>query len=464
MPTLKELHDKRAAAIKSARTVREKMETEKRTAMTAEERGQVDGWLKEADDLKKQIDEAQGDESRSRRLEAAEKDLDESRGRQTDDAPSSRRDDPDTPVGGGREGEGRARERGSGETRELTWRVAGGEERSVPLNGPRAGSDYRRDYRQYLRSGTITNLLARSGHRTAEERDLQADSGDTGGYLVAPMQMVGGLLKSVDDMVHIRQLATVHQLTGAKNLGVVSLDADPDDGDWTSELATGSADTAMKFGRREMNPTPVAKRVKISRTLLRLVPDLERMVRERLAYKFAITEEKNFLTGDGSNKPLGVFTAHNSGVPTTRDVSTGNEATLIKADGLIRAKMNLKAQYRNSPSCRWLFHRDAVTQIMLLKDGNGQYLWRQGLTAGDPDTILAKQVLESEYAPNTFTSGLYVGMIADWRYYYIVESLAMEILRINELYAEANQVGFIGRMEVDGMPVLAEAFSRVKLG
>ena len=32
-----------------------------------------------------------------------------------------------------------------------------------------------------------------------------------------------------------------------------------------------------------------------------------------------------------------------------------------------------------------------------------------------------------------------------------------------ELYAETGQVGFIGRMESDGMPVLAEAFSRLKV-
>ena len=32
-----------------------------------------------------------------------------------------------------------------------------------------------------------------------------------------------------------------------------------------------------------------------------------------------------------------------------------------------------------------------------------------------------------------------------------------------ELYAESNQVGFIGRLECDGAPTLAEAFARVKL-
>jgi len=35
--------------------------------------------------------------------------------------------------------------------------------------------------------------------------------------------------------------------------------------------------------------------------------------------------------------------------------------------------------------------------------------------------------------------------------------------RLVELYAATNQVGFVGRLESDGMPVLAEAFVRVKL-
>lgn len=35
--------------------------------------------------------------------------------------------------------------------------------------------------------------------------------------------------------------------------------------------------------------------------------------------------------------------------------------------------------------------------------------------------------------------------------------------RLNELYADTNQVGFIGRLETDGAPVLEEEFVRVKL-
>jgi HK97 family phage major capsid protein len=83
---------------------------------------------------------------------------------------------------------------------------------------------------------------------------------------------------------------------------------------------------------------------------------------------------------------------------------------------------------------------------------------------GTPDRILEVPYVMSEYAPSTFTTGLYVGIIGDFSFYWIADSLKLEIQRLDELYAVTNQVGFIGRSETDGLPVLAEAFARVKLG
>ena len=147
--------------------------------------------------------------------------------------------------------------------------------------------------------------------------------------------------------------------------------------------------------------------------------------------------------------------------PPRRDVATGNTTTAIGFDGLIEAKFTLKGQYW--PRARWIFHRDAVKQITKLKDGDGQYIWRQSVREGEPDTLLGLPMTISEWAPNTFTTGLYVGLLGDFQHYWIVDALAMQVQRLNELYAETNQVGFIGRLETDGAPVLEEAFVRVKL-
>jgi HK97 family phage major capsid protein len=314
-----------------------------------------------------------------------------------------------------------------------------------------------RAFRRFIQSG----LRSLGGE---ELRALQADVDTAGGYITAPQQFVNELLKGVDNMVFVRQYARVFPLASAESLGVPVLDSDPADPIWTSELGTGDEDSDMDFGKRELRPHPLAKRIKVSRTLLRksTLP-VEQIVRERLAYKFGTVMENNYLNGNGAGRPMGVFTAASAGmgITTARDVSTGNTTTSIQTDGLIEAKFSLRAQYW--PRARWTFHRDAVKQIAKLKDGEGRYLLIPSVSGGMSDNLLDLPFDISEYAPNTFTTGLYVGLLCDWSYYWIVEALDLQIQRLDELYAETNQVGFIGRYEGDGMPVLEEAFTRVKL-
>ncbi len=301
-----------------------------------------------------------------------------------------------------------------------------------------------------------------NGLKDNEVRALQADSDVAGGFTVAPQQWVNQLIKNIDDQVFIRQRATKYRLTSAASLGVPTLAANPADADWTTELAIGNEDSTMSFGKRELNPHPLAKLEKVSNKLLAMsAMGIDALVRERLAYKFAVTQEKNFLTGSGSNQPLGLFTASANGITTARDVSTGNTTTSITFDGLIEAKFSLKGAYWNRAD--WLFHRDALKMITKLKNGEGDYIYRESVRDGEPDRLLGRPVMMSEYAPNTFTTGLYVGMLGDYSQYWIADALDFQVQVLKELFAATNQVGYIGRMETDGMPVLNEAFARVKL-
>ncbi len=286
----------------------------------------------------------------------------------------------------------------------------------------------------------------------------------SGGFLVAPQMFVAQLIAIVDNYVFIRQLANVlPPVMKAESLGIPTRSADIADSDWTAEIATGSEDSTLAFGKRELRPHPMAKLIKVSKKLIRAsVMDPEAIVMDRMAYKAAVTEEQAFLTGSGAAQPLGVFTASASGISTSRDLSTGNTTSQIVADNLIAQKYNLKQPYWDKAS--WIFHRDAMKQIAQLKDGIGQYLWRTGLSGNDPDTILGRPVNISEYAPNTFTSGLYVGILGDFSNYMIADSLDFQVQVLLELYAATNQNGYIMRKETDGAPVLEEAFSRVKLG
>ena len=320
--------------------------------------------------------------------------------------------------------------------------------------GARGSEEYRAVFNRYMLQGP-------QGISDAEKRALQADSDPAGGYMVASEQFVNQLIKAIDDQVFIRQRATKFAVPTAASLGVPTLAADPADADWTTELATGNEDSTMAFGKRALHPHALAKRLKISNKLIRMGAGIEALATARLAYKFGISQEKAHLTGTGANQPLGVFVASTDGIPTSRDVSTGNTTTAPTFDGLISAKFALKGAYWNSAD--WLFHRDVLAIVAKLKDGDGQYLWRESVREGEPDRILGRPVMMSEYAPNTMTTGLYAGILGDFSHYWIADALDMQVQRLVELYAETNQVGLIGRMESDGMPVLAEAFVRVTL-
>lgn len=227
------------------------------------------------------------------------------------------------------------------------------------------------------------------------------------------------------------------------------------------EIRTGVADDDMDLEKRALYPHPLARRILVSNTLLRRNPSVADLVSDRLTYKFGTVMENAYLNGHGGNQPLGVFVASADGINTDRDVTTSNTSSAVTADNLIETKYSIKAQYRRN--CRWILHRDWLKKIRKLKTGDGDYIWRSGISSDRPDTILDLPFHESEYAPSASTSGSYVAIVGDFSFYWIADAMDMQVSVLTELYAETNQTGYIGRMETDGMPVLTEAFARSKL-
>ena len=341
---------------------------------------------------------------------------------------------------------------------ELSGLTMGGEFASsdgFDYRSAKGGDSLRASFNRYLLDGD--RALNQS-----EFRALQSDIDSSGGYLLAPIEMVREIVKARNATVFMRKISRIFPCAQSESLGIPTVETALSDPIWTAEIGTGDEDSSLDFGKRELTPHPLAKRIKVSRKLLnRSALNPEQIVCEQLNFKFSAVEENSYMNGDGSNEPLGIFTAADSGISTSRDISTGNTSTSIKSDGLIECYHNVREAYRKNAS--WVFSDSAIKQIRKLKDGEGQYLWSPGLTDGKPDCVLGRKYFISEYAPDTFTTGEYVAVFGDFSFYWIADALRMEIQRLVELYAENNQVGFIGRLESDGMPVLAEAFSRMKL-
>jgi HK97 family phage major capsid protein len=319
-------------------------------------------------------------------------------------------------------------------------------------------------FNRFLKGGKISQAEIQTVIASSTNKAYQADDPAGGGFLVAPQELSQTVITLMKDLVFMRGLATVIPVPNSESLGVPAIDVDPSDANWTVELGTGAEDTSTVFGKRELRPHPVAKRLKLSKKLIRQVPNADSLILDRLAYKFAVTEEKAFLTGSGANQPLGVFIASSNGIPTGRDVTAAG-ASAIVADDLINVVFSLKAQYRRR--AQWILHRDILKAVRRLKDTAGNYIWATGMGPGSglqgtPGTLMDLPYMESEYAPNTITTGLYTAILGDFTNYWIADALDMSVQVLTELYAEANQNGYIMRKETDGMPVLSEAFARLR--
>jgi HK97 family phage major capsid protein len=306
------------------------------------------------------------------------------------------------------------------------------------------------------------STLLRTGNLSHEERALLTGSDTGGGYLNAPQEFVPQLIAKVKNLTFIEQLATGHTTSNANGLGFPTLENDVDDFAMITEIKTAPEDTSISFGKREFKPHPSSKLIKVSDAMLRADGmNPEAIVMDRAAYKYSVLKENKYLLGTGNQEPLGLFTASTKGIGTDRDVTMAY-ADDFTADDILNVKYNQKAQYLTKGA--WLFNRTAVLKLAKIKTGDGYYIFEMTDKIGAMDQLKGSPLYMSEYVPNTFSAGNYIGMFGDFSWYYTVQSLSLRVLRLNELFAQTRQVGFRFDTEFDGMPVLSEAFSRMKTG
>lgn len=306
----------------------------------------------------------------------------------------------------------------------------------------------------------ITKFFRRERLSAEEMRGMTAGSDVDGGYLTTPMFFMKEILKAVNENLRFRQFCDVVELTESASLGQPTLDTDLADCEWTTEVKTVAEDS-IKIGRREMKPYPMKKLVKISNKLIRLTPDVITLVKERLAYVIAKTQEKAYMIGDGVAKPLGIFTASDAGIPTSCDVNLGAIAA-VGYEGLVDVKFGITDAYQDGAA--WVMNNAYLRTIAKIKDGDGRYVFLPAVTAGATDTLLGKPVILSSVAPSATTNGSYAFVYGNFKKgYRVVDALNMIIRVLDQIYQPNGQVGYLAEYEGDGAPIMPSAFKRGKI-
>ncbi|WIH86316.1 phage major capsid protein [Brachyspira pilosicoli] len=304
----------------------------------------------------------------------------------------------------------------------------------------------------------------RTGDDKEVREELQAGVAEAGGNTVAPQYLVKNIIQELDSSVEVRKRAyIVPAMNGYASIGIPTLEDDLNDLEWTSEIGEVTEDKNMSFGKREMKANQLTKLVKVSKKLIRDSNiDIQNLIKTRIAYRLAATLEYNYLYGNGTGKPLGVFaqTSDNSAsIPTDRDIAVGSATAAITYDGLVDAVSGLKSGYKHGAV--WMLNRKAVAALRKLKDKQDRPIWNESLQAGQPSVLLGIPVVQNDFIEDKLESTQYFGFLANLSHYWIMDSLSMELQVLYELYSKTNQVGFQVGYYGDGAPVQKEAFVRL---
>ena len=306
----------------------------------------------------------------------------------------------------------------------------------------RKSKTYNQIFQDYLR-GIADNKVVRNS--------LTEGTDAKGGYLV-PEEFENRVIDKLKDLNVIRRFAHVIRTSSKHN---ISVEATAGGASWIDEEGAYQEDD-QTFGQVVLDAYKVGKMVKVSDELLEDVEfDLAGYVADQLAAAIAEAEEAAFCTGNGTKKPVGIFTANGGEV----GVTTG-AADKITADEILDLVYSLKAPYRRN--ARFYLNDQTIKVIRKLKDGNGNFIWQPALTEGQPDRLCGFPV-ESVAAAPTISAGAYVLAFADLGYYWIADRTDMDIRRLDELFAANGQVGFRGSRRVDAKPVQKEAIKLLQM-
>lgn len=286
------------------------------------------------------------------------------------------------------------------------------------------------------------------GLSTPEVRnDLKIGSDPEGGYLV-PDEFERTLVEALQEEDIFRKYATI--ITTSSGDRKIPLVAARGEASWVEEEGK-IPESDDSFGQITIGAHKLATLIKVSEELLNdSAFNMESYISRAFAKRIGTKEEEAFIMGDGTGKPIGLL-ADSGGAEL--GVTTAS-ATDIKLDEVLDLFYALRAPYRNKAI--FMMHDLTVKAIRKLKDSNGQYLWQPSIKEATPDTILGRPLVTSAYMPEMAGEAKTI-MFGDFSYYWIADRQGRIFRRLNELYAETGQVGFLATQRVDGRLTLPEA-------
>lgn len=312
-------------------------------------------------------------------------------------------------------------------------------------NADKVVSEHKAAFMQFVRKGKDDGLgeLQAKALQTTVEAD--------GGYAV-PEELDRAILELLRDESPMRQVCSQITVSTPDYKKLVNLGGAGSGwvGETAERPATGTpalAQIAAVMGEIYANPQATQT------SLDDMFFDAEAWLNAEVAREFSEQEGLAFLTGNGTNKPKGLLaytmalTADDvRAFGTIQNVKSGTAGD-FDADDLVKLVYTLRKGHRAGAT--WMLPNMTLFKIRTMKDLEGNYIWRPGIEAGQPSSLLGYGVTENEDMPAIAADANAV-LFGDFRRAYtIVDRIGTRVLR--DPYTNKPNVGFYTTKRVGGM-------------
>ena len=331
--------------------------------------------------------------------------------------------------------------------------------REIPCDPTAFGAAEMKEY------SNAFELMLRKGDQMlgAEmQKALSVGSDPDGGYLVKP-DTSGRIVSKVFETSPMRQYASVQTIGTDALEGTYDLDEAA--AGWVNETGARTETNTPQVGAwripvHEIYAKPKATQKMVDDSMI----DIEAWLANKVSDKFARTEAAAFVNGNGVNKPRGFLTyASGTTLPNTiQRFNTGVDGAFAGSgtggDVIMNTIYGMKAAYRRG--ARFAMNRTTVGTVRKVKDGDGNYIWQPGLSAGEPSTLAGYGIIEMEDMPNPATDSLSIAF-ADWaEAYQIVDRAGVRVLR--DPYSEKPYIQYYTTKRVGGDVLNFEAIKLIE--
>lgn len=323
--------------------------------------------------------------------------------------------------------------------------------------GPEGTTDeeYRDAFVSFLRFGMgdlepEQRAILRKGFIPGKELRAQGvGTGSAGGYFV-PTAFRDKIIEQLKFFGAVREVSEVITTETGASLPWPTNDDTANVGAILAEN-TQVTEQDVVLGQATLDAyTYTSKLVRVSLQLLQdSAFDLETWLSRKLAERLGRATNAHFTTGTGTAQPDGIVTNATIGKTGT----TGQTLTVIYND-LVDLVHSVDPAYRNERS-RFMSHDLSIATVRKLRDdsggaGLGRPLWEPSTQLGLPDSLMGYPIIANNDMPVMAASAKSIAF-GDFQAAYVVrEVLGIQLLRLEERYADYLQVGFLSFLRTDG--------------